>query len=496
MNWPLPSRYLYPIFVAHTRMKKVLHVSTECYPAAKEGGMGDVVGALPNYFQELGFEASVIIPRYNLPWFNNQEFTLEYKGFFYLGTVLIGFKILKLMEGMLSYPFYCIDIPGKFDRDTIYLNKNGEGFADEASRNICFQRSVVLWLNHIPDFFQIIHCHDHQTGLIPFMMYKCIEFESLRQLPTYFTIHNASYQGQMSWQVRPMLPAYWDNDYGWLEWDNRINSMACAIKCCWRYSTVSPSYLYEIRDSMPSISGLLQSEAAKGSGILNGIDDVLWNPKTDEKIHFPLKKNWLEFKSKNKNHLCEKLKLDPSLPLFSFIGRLVYQKGADIIPGAIEALFGSGMKANFVILGSGTKKIEEYLGSLQQRFPANVQVLIMYNETAAHQIYASSDFLLMPSRFEPCGLNQLFAMRYGTIPLAHHTGGLKDTVKDVSAPDGTGFSFNDCNAHALALTMMRALVQYNDKKNLEILMRKNADLDFSWRKSSQIYADEYARISG
>ena len=476
--------------------KKVLHISTECYPAAKAGGMGDVVGALPEYFPQEGYEASVIIPRYNLPWFNQREFTLVYKGYFYLGTNLVGFKILKLKEGELSYPFYCIDIPSKFDRDSIYLDKNGEGFPDEASRNICFQRGIVLWLNQIADFFQLIHCHDHQTGLIPFMMYKCIEFENLRNLPTYFTIHNGSYQGQMSWQVRPMMPAYYDNDYGWLEWDNRINSMAAAIKCCWRYSTVSKAYLAEIKDHLPSINSLLHSEASKGVGILNGIDDQLWDPATDERLHFRLlADDWEAFKHNNKQHLCEQLGLNPELPLFSFIGRLVYQKGADIIPGAIEALYGSGQAANFVILGSGTKKIEEYLTTLEHRFGGHVKVIIMYNETAAHQIYASSDFLLMPSRFEPCGLNQMFAMRYGTIPLAHNTGGLRDTVKDIST-GGAGFSFNDCNAHALALTMMRALVLYNDDVKRKAIIKRIVESDFSWTTAIKHYAAEYKKMLG
>ncbi len=474
-------------------MKRVLHVSTECYPAAKAGGMGDVVGALPKYFPEQDIQASVVIPRYDLPWFQEQPFVSVYQGLFYLGLEPVQYEILALDSGILGYPFYCVNIPGKFDRNSVYLADNGEGFRDELQRNISFQRAVLHWLNDSGIGFDLVHCHDHQAGLIPFFMKHGYEFKRLRRMPSYLTIHNAAHHGLMPWSARHLLPDFHDNDGGLLEWDSVINSLAAAIKCCWRFSTVSPNYLTEIQDRLPSLNTLLKDEWAKSRGILNGIDTTVWNPRTDPKIKQKLGRSWKQFKGKNRDYTCRELGLDPDLPLFVFIGRLAQQKGADLIPPAIEEVLARGGSANFIILGTGSKDIEAKLQECQQRHDSRVKSLLMYSEDVAHQLYASADFLLMPSRFEPCGLNQMFSMYYGTIPIVRSTGGLIDTVKDIGEK-GCGIRFNDATSSDLANAIVRGLMQYADQKGFAKLIRKCAKQDNSWQQSISIYAEEYRML--
>ncbi len=476
-------------------MVKVLQVSTECYPAAKDGGMGDVVGSLPIYFKKEKIEASVIIPKYSLKWFYENNFETVYQGEFDMGGEHIWFAIQKLEKGVLPYPFYCIHIPGKFDRDSVYLDRDGEGFRDEGRRNISFQRAVLIWLNSMEKTFDLVHCHDHQTGLIPFFMKKGIEFERLRNIPTYFTIHNSAYQGIMPSSYKELLPTFYQQDYGLLDWSYTINSVASAIKCCWRLSTVSPSYLREIQYTLPRLNTLLQQEASKSKGILNGIDAELWDPKKDKLIKHNFKKTWFDFKSKNKAYICKELGINSELPIFTFIGRLAPQKGADLIPEAIEKFYHHGGSANFIILGSGNKSIEYSLRHVESRYSQTVKTFIMYNEQLAHQLYASSDFLMMPSRFEPCGLNQMFSMRYGTIPLVRSTGGLKDTVWD-NIYEGTGFQFEYAHANDLAHTLFRANELYQHPELYTQMVLRCVSQDFSWERSIKIYAKEYNNLIG
>ncbi len=474
-------------------MKRVLHISTECYPAAKAGGMGDVVGAMPKYFPEEQIEASVIIPKYDLPWFREQEFQQVQSGSFYLGLEPVQYEVLYLAPEHMGYPFYCVNIPGKFDRNSVYLDADGEGFRDEIARNISFQRAVLLWLNEAANVFDLVHCHDHQAGLIPFFMKKGYAFEKLREIPTYLTIHNAAHHGPMPWSARHFLPDFHDHDGGLLEWDGHINSLAAAIKCCWRLSTVSPNYLREIQAHLPSLNSLLQDEAAKSRGILNGIDTEVWNPRKDPKIKHRMTRSWKQFKKANKAYLCQELQLDEDLPLFTFIGRLAAQKGADLIPAAIDRVFARGGSANFVILGTGSKKIEGLLQACEQRHGSRVKGLLMYNEDVAHQLYASGDFLLMPSRFEPCGLNQMFSLHYGTVPIVRATGGLMDTVSDIG-DKGNGIRFYDGSTEELANAIVRALMLYGDQKAFTKLVRKCVKEDNSWQRSIGAYADEYRML--
>ena len=284
-------------------MLRVLHISTECYPVAKAGGMGDVVGALPVYSKKAGMEASVIIPKYDLPWFRDKQFKTVFEGGYFVDDSEQKFSILKPENDPLGYPFFCVEMPGLFDRPSIYLDTDGEGFRDEPARNFGFQRAILIWLNQLENQFDLLHCHDHQSGLIPFFTSHGPEFERLRGLPNFYTIHNAAYHGKWLWENMKYLPYFYGQDGGLLEWDNQIHSLAAALKSCWGFNAVSPTYLKEIAVSSGNLNWLFQNEKEKSTGIINGIDNEVWNPKTDAFLAFNLKKSWSSFKQKNKKAL-------------------------------------------------------------------------------------------------------------------------------------------------------------------------------------------------
>lgn len=475
-------------------MKKVLHISSECYPAAKAGGMGDVVGALPIYLPTYAIEASVILPKYKNKWFKNQSFKSIHKGTFLLGERKISYHIERLKKGGLAFPFYCVDLPGLFDRESIYLGPDGHGYADEPARNIAFQISILEWLVHDKTKFHILHSHDHMTGLIPFFIQYGDNYSSLKDIPTVFTIHNGQYRGVFDWKVATMFPNYNADYNGLLDWDGHINSQATAIKCAWAINTVSPTYMNELQKDSDTLTSLMRDEKHKSIGILNGVDTKLWNPETDTYLDVHLNnKNWKKFKTHHKHDLIKKYDLKTRRPLISYIGRLAHQKGVDIIIKAIENLLQKKESINFIILGTGDKALEVQLKKLANKYQRDIAGIIDYDEGLARQIYAASDFLMMPSRFEPCGLNQMYAMRYGTIPIVRSIGGLKDTVPDVLA-EGNGIAFENASASDLQIALIRAKDMYKSKKTFLKLRNKIVDLDFSWNGSASKYAALYQNL--
>lgn len=470
---------------------KVIHISTECYPAAKAGGMGDVVGSLPKYLKAIGVGGGVLIPKYDMPWFKERKFETIYESSFAQKDEQISFRVQKLNSKELGFDFYCIDIPGKFDRDSIYLDTDGEGFKDEVSRNIAFQRAATEWLNSESSKFDLVHCHDHMTGLIPFFMQHGNEYVNLRNTPTFFSIHNAAYHGMIHWFHNAELPAYNHTKGGLLDWDQHIHSLACAVKCADKVNTVSPSYMEEIKNMDNTLSWLFRDETEKCIGIINGIDNESWDTKTDPLLDYQRKGSWADFKKKNKDAFAAEYGLDPDTAWISFIGRFSNQKGVDTIPPAIKAILARGEKASFIILGSGSKILEEEITRLEE--PGKVKTLIMYNEAVAHKIYAASDFIMMPSRFEPCGLNQMFAMRYGTVPIVRATGGLIDTVHE-SPTNGTGFLYKENAAEALTKAILRGIKTYENEKAFVKLRNRCTRQNFSWEKSAETYAIEYKKL--
>lgn len=475
---------------------KVLHISAECYPAAKAGGMGDVVGALPKYLSKVGCPAGVLIPKYHTKWIMNHRFHTVYKGIVRLHNQIIPFSIQQESDNSTGFPLFVADIPGKFDRPGIYADPDGNAYGDELSRYLCFQQAVLQWILNSPGQPGVIHCHDHHTGLVPFMLKYCPEYKDISNIPTVFTIHNGAYHGAFGWDQMYLLPFFHAEAKGLLDWQNTINPLATAIKCAWRITTVSPSYLEELKYNSNGMEGLLQHEQHKSLGVLNGIDNQVWNPKTDNYIAVPWDKSLADFKMANKRVIGHRFDVDLSLPLVTFIGRLVGEKGADLLPDLINRVLSSDIRVAIAILGTGQQEIHYALQHLADKYRGRFDVALEYNEGLAHQLYAGSDFLFMPSRVEPCGLNQMYAMRYGTLPIVRSVGGLRDTVPDVGEPDGngTGIRFDQFSLDDAHFAIYRAVELYYNNARFESVREKITGIDFSWERSASIYHEIYEEM--
>jgi starch synthase len=468
---------------------EIIHISAECYPAAKVGGLADVVGALPKYQTLLGHSVMVIMPFYHGKFRTENNFSVCFSGYARLGATNFAFNVLKPENNTLGFDLSMIDIPGLFDRENVY------SYADDTERFITFQIATLNWLNQRETTPDVVHCHDSQTGFIPFMMSKVREYSRFEQVPTVFTIHNGQYQGQFGFDKLHYLPPFHSYFNGLVEWQNLINPLASAIKCAWRVTTVSPSYLDEIGYSMKGMEDLLRQERGKSVGILNGIDSEVWNPETDPMLEKNYSiKNIDEGKTANKELLCKQFNLNPAKPLFTFIGRLVGEKGADHLPEIVYNMskFNPG-EQNILILGSGSKQIESSLLHLENDFKGNYCSYIGYNEKLSHMIYAGADFLLMPSRVEPCGLNQLYALRYGTVPIVRRTGGLRDTVMDIG-DGGFGICHDQCSTFDVTHSIQRAKSFFQNKKAFNKIRKQIMQIDHSWNKAAMDYIDLYQSL--
>jgi starch synthase len=301
----------------------------------------------------------------------------------------------------------------------------------------------------------------------------------------------------LGWDKISYLPAFDLSKAGLLDWANCINSLATSVKCCWKFTTVSPSYLKELSLNSNGLEKLFQMEESKGSGIINGIDTLVWNPEKDPMIFKTYSMESVdEGKKENKKQLCKEFGLSNNKPLIVFIGRLVGEKGADLLPEAIVSCINTYKgKLNFLILGSGDPKTEKELKNLSIKHKKQYGVYIGYDEVLSHRIYAGADFLIMPSRVEPCGLNQLYAMRYGTVPIVHNTGGLRDTVIDLKEAAGYGLSFNELTIESIITVVGRACELYKDSVNMTTIRKKLMLLNFSWDKSAEEYINLYKSLS-
>lgn len=462
----------------------ILHVSIECYPIAKVGGLADVVGALPKYQEKLGHNVSVIIPFHDNVFTKDAELTKIHKGTIPLGKDLHNYTIHQLLSPDLGFTVLMVRIPRLLDRAMVY------GHHDEVERFVSFQKAVLDWVHTLENTPDIIHCHDHHTGLIPFMMTETDAYSNLKKTPTVFTIHNAQYQGQMSYDKLGYIPNFDQNKIGLLDWDHRINPLATGIKSAWKVTAVSPNYMKELQERANGLESLLRDEGKKCVGILNGIDADTWNPETDTMLIKNYKNGSLVSGRKaNKKWLCDNFDLSMDKPLFAFIGRLVTEKGADILPEIIEESL-SNTDINILVLGSGDQEIAEKLRSLRERFVNRYHVHIGYDEQLSHIIYAGTDFLLMPSRVEPCGLNQMYALRYGTIPIVRRTGGLKDTVIDIG-DGGFGICHDQTLVWDVCYSIKRAIALYEDQQTYKRLQRLIMKIDHSWDRSAQEYVNLY-----
>jgi starch synthase len=464
----------------------IFHLSMECYPVAKVGGLADVVGALPKYQNKIkGIKASVVMPWYNKKFVHDNEFEVVFDGFIHQSNSMFQVMVLKEKNSILGFDLYLVKVPGLLDRDNPY------GFWDESQQFLAFQHAVLHWLSAMNIRPDVLHCHDYHTGLVPFMVEHCPEFHLLKGVKTIGTIHNGEYQGQMRWEMANYMPWFDSNQWGLLDWAGYINPLASMLKCCHAFNAVSQGYMDELYQNLRGLESLVQTEHAKAHGIINGIDTEVWDPNTDEYLenHFSIK-NAKAGKRKNKIALCEEYGLDPNLPLVGFIGRFAGEKGADLLPDivwqSIQQTYGA---MNIFILGSGETHTENRLLELNHSFK-NFGLELGYREPLSHLIYAGADFLLMPSRVEPCGLNQMYAMRYGTVPIVRYIGGLKDTVQDVST-GGSGIVFDNATAEDAVNAIHRALSIYQNEEYMDQLVQNNMNFNFSWVHSAENYVNLY-----
>ena len=473
---------------------KVAFVASEASPFAKTGGLGDVIGALPKALSKEGVEVSVFLPKYgDIPkrFLDQMEVVQKIETNIAWRRKYVGIESL-CNEGI---QYYFIDNEFYFKRWGLY------GYGDDGERFIYFSKAVLEAIKATGKSFDILHAHDWQAAAIPlFLKNDYAKEPCFEQTKTVFTIHNLKYQGVFGNEILGDLLGLGFEDlqeYG-LEFHGKINLMKSALKLSDALTTVSPNYSEEIKTRFfgEGLEGVLEEQNEKLRGIVNGIDVKKHDPKIDEEIFKKYDVDHLKDKVKNKEYLQKKLDLpvDASIPVIGLINRFVEQKGIDLIQRIIyEVLQGD---VQFVVLGSGEKKYEDFFNRLAYDFPDKVGVYIGFEETLAREIYAGSDFFLMPSLFEPCGLGQLIAMHYGTIPIVRETGGLRDTVIPYNqyTGEGHGFSFTHYNAHDLLFTIRKAMEIFQKAEVINALRKNAMNVDVSWRKSARDYRSLYEKL--
>lgn len=467
----------------------IVHLSAECYPVAKVGGLADVVGALPKYLNRIeDTNALVIMPMVESKFVHNHHLELDYAFDMPFKDSTKKVRILKNED--LDFPVFLVQIEGFGYRDQVY------GYPNDPFYFLAFQTAALMWMHQWEIKPDIIHCHDHHTGFVSFMMKYVHMFPKFRETPSIFTIHNGKYLGQYSYDMADYFPWFDTWQFPMLEWDGELNAMASAIKCAWAVSTVSPQYMIELSHGDSTIAPLLRQESAKTLGILNGIDNDEWNPEDDTFLNINYSyKNLVRGKRENKLEICSQFGFNPQFPLISFIGRFVPQKGADVLSDAIYHTINElRWDVNFLIVGSGNQDFANGLEHMKTYTQGKFNTYIGYNEELARKVYAASDFIVMPSRFEPCGLNQFYALRYGSVPIVRTVGGLLDSVIDINDENGNGIRFIQLNRDDLNHAFYRALNLYKNKKEFNKLRKFIMQQDNSWEKSAQKYQQLYEKL--
>lgn len=482
----------------------ILMVSAEAHPLAKVGGLADVLGSLPKALAGLGHQVRLALPYYRT--IKSKKFPVEKVGGLDRVHVNLGpakrtatVRLARLPDSPVEV--FLVGNDDLFGREGIYTDpKTGKEYPDNAERFIFFTRAVLEILRATGWSPNVIHCHDYQAGFVPAWLKTAQRgLDSLRDTATVFTIHNLAYQG-----IYPKdagLKAGFGEDLmapmGPLEYYGNVNMMKAGIVFADTITTVSPTYAKEIQtpEFGHGLEGVLGSRAGDVVGILNGADYEVWDPSRDKLLPSKYTSADLRGKAACKLSLIERLalKADATSPLVGMVSRLVDQKGFDITMEAINAIMGLGVSV--VILGMGEKKYHDALGSCAKRFPGRISVTIGFDEELAHLIEAGCDMFLMPSRYEPCGLNQLYSMRYGTVPIVRKTGGLADSVVDFEAGDrATGFVFADYSAKALLLALERAVRVFARADQWQALIKRAMAQDFSWQRSALAYQEIYSDV--
>ncbi len=474
---------------------KVLFAASEAMPLVKTGGLADVVGALPKALAAQGIEVTVILPKYGEIPKAIAERTVTLA----VMDVQLGWRrqYCGLQEVYVDgVRFLLVDNEFYFKRGYLY------GYGDEAERFAFFSFAVLEALAHLDALPDVIHCHDWQTGLIPFLLKtRYSNLPGYRDIRTLFTIHNLQYQGVFSRDLLQDLLSTGDEAFtkDGLEFYGGASCMKAGLRFADKLSTVSYTYSFEIQGEEygEKLDGVIRQRAGDLWGILNGIDTEAYDPMSDPNVVVPYSDSMAD-KRKNKTALQRELGLiiDEKAPLIGIVSRLTRQKGFDLIGEVIDEI----MKENvqLAVLGTGEPGIESMLYEAQKRHPGRIVVWYGFNESLARRIYAASDLYLMPSRFEPCGLSQLIALRYRSVPIVRETGGLKDTVESYNEFTGTGngFSFGPANARDLLFTVKRALGFYRKPEQWAKIVANGAARDYGWASSASLYDKLYRELVG
>jgi len=474
---------------------KLVFVTAEADPFVKTGGLGEVMGSLPAFLHKQGVDVRVIMPKYSTI---AEHFQRKFKHLAHFDVPVAWRKQYCGLEEMeyLGVHYYFIDNEYYFSRPRIY------GEYDDAERFAFFSRAALESLIHIPGFKpDIIHCQDWHTALIPLMLKAFYSQEPLYYpIKTIFTIHNLNYQGVFSKDVLGDILGlgmeYFTENT--LEFHGAVNFMKAALLYSDRITTVSPTYAEEIQNPYygEKLDGLLRKRSKSLIGILNGIDYEVYDPMTDPYLVMPYT-NFSLAKTENKKHLQSVfgLPVQGDKAVLGMVSRLVDQKGVDLLVYVMEELL--ELDVQMVILGTGEQRFEDVLRYFASKCPEKLAVKLEFSDRLAHEVYGGSDMLLMPSRFEPCGISQMIAMHYGTVPIVRETGGLKDTIIPFNEMTGVGngFSFAHYNAHELLFAVQRAVSIYQEDKFVWDTICKNAlKGDYSWERSAKAYLEIYESL--
>jgi starch synthase len=477
----------------------ITFVASECVPYSKTGGLADVVGALPRALAALGHKLTVFTPRYRQTKLQDAKVLLR--------SVTIPFddqyRFCSVLDGGKhdGVQFYFIEYPPFFDRDGLYGHPASGDYPDNAERFALFCRAVLETskLLGTPDIF---HCHDWQTALIPVLMRSNYMGDWLFQkTPVVFTIHNIGYQGMFSEDVLPLLGLPWELfSMNRLEFFGRVNFLKGGIVFSDFVTTVSRRYSQEIQTSEYGfgLDGVIRARAGTVAGILNGVDYNEWSPATDKHIAKNYSPQDLSGKKLCKQDLLREFGLsdaDPRLPVVGIVSRFATQKGFDLIAEVAERLAREPLL--LVVLGSGERQFEDLFRRMAEVFPNKFAVRVKYDNALAHKVEAGADMFLMPSHYEPCGLNQIYSLKYGTVPIVRATGGLDDTIEhwNGDTQTGTGFKFYDYHGEALLGALREALHHYHaNPDGWQKLMRNGMARDYSWGASAHDYVKVYERV--
>ncbi|HWR35507.1 MAG TPA: glycogen synthase GlgA [Clostridia bacterium] len=474
----------------------IAFAASECVPFSKTGGLADVVGALPRALASIGHKVTVFVPKYRQTRLENPRTVIP--------SITVPFddqyRFCSVVDGGVhaGVQFYFIDYPPFFDRDTLYGTSLGD-YHDNAERFYLFCRAVLeaTKILGVPDLF---HCHDWQSAMLPVLLRTLYADDpAFHGVPTVFTIHNIGYQGLFPPDILPLLLLPWDLfTITKLEFYGKVNFLKGALTYSDFITTVSRKYAQEIQTAEYGfgLEGVLRSRSGSVAGILNGVDYEEWSPEADKFIAENYSASDLSGKARCKQDLLREFGLNPAstLPVIGIISRFAAQKGFDLIAQVADRLMREDLLV--VALGTGDKEYEDLFRRLNRQYPQKFAIKIAYNNVLAHKIEAGADMFLMPSRYEPCGLNQIYSLKYGTVPVVRATGGLDDTIEPWDGRKGTGFKFSEYSGEALLDTVKTAIAAYTDSAVWHTLMRNGMARDFSWKTSAKEYVKVYERVKG